>query len=202
VDNSCLVLPTEGKGVVSVGSVGPSKKKADYSNWGTHHIDVTAPGGWFRDGFGTPTFRAVSNQILSAYPESIARARNQLNDDGTPRTTSVVRDCQGATCAYYQWIQGTSMASPHAVGVAALIVSRWGGADSKHGGLTLHPRTTERVLWRTATFQPCPTPPLITYANEGRDPSFNALCQGTPWFNNIYGHGIVDALTAVTDCNG
>jgi subtilisin family serine protease len=41
----------------------------------------------------------------------------------------VVRDCQGGTCAYYQYLQGTSMASPHAVGVAALIVSQFGKPD-------------------------------------------------------------------------
>jgi subtilisin family serine protease len=202
VDNSCLVLPTEGKRVVSIGSVGPTTMKADYSNWGAEHIDVTAPGGYFRDGFGTPIYRTVATQILGPYPLNVAQEEGTLNPDGTPNTPFVVRDCQGTTCAYYQYIQGTSMASPHAVGVAALIVSRWGHKDQQLGGMTLDPHTTEKILLRTANPHPCPDPPLISYAQVGRPPSYDALCEGKPTENTIWGRGIVDALTAVTSRNG
>ena len=34
VNNSCLDLPTEGNNVISVSSIGPSKTKSDFSNWG------------------------------------------------------------------------------------------------------------------------------------------------------------------------
>ena len=54
VDNACLDMPTEGNDVISVSSVGPSKAKADYSNYGLEQNDVAAPGGYFRDFFGTP----------------------------------------------------------------------------------------------------------------------------------------------------
>jgi hypothetical protein len=89
------------------------------------------------------------------------------------------------------------MASPHAVGVAALIVSDRGHEDPKLGGLTLKPKETEKWLVSSATDHACPDPPLITYTNEGRPAEFNALCVGTAESNNIYGEGIVDALAAL-----
>lgn len=198
VDNSCLIMPTEGNNVLSIGSLGPSEIKADYSNWGTEQTAVTAPGGYFRDYAGTPQNRTVGNLVLSAYPESLAILFGDLNPDGTPNTPFVVRDCQGGTCAYYQYLQGTSMSSPHAAGVAALIVSRWGHRGG--GGLTLGPHQTEKILVRTATDHACAN---IDYTIPGRDrpASWNATCTGDASFNSIYGHGIVDALKAVTSRN-
>jgi subtilisin family serine protease len=197
VDNSCFVMPTEGNNVVSVGAVGPTTMKADYSNWGTEQTVVTAPGGYFRDGLGTPIFRTVDTQILSAYPLNVAIADGVLNPDGTPNTPFVVRDCQGSTCAYYQYIQGTSMASPHAVGVAALIVSEHGKKDKDLDGLTMEPVKVEKFMVRSATEHPCPDPPLLDYTPVGRPASWNATCTGGANFNSIWGHGIVDALRAV-----
>ncbi len=202
VDNSCLTMPTEGPNVVSVGAVGPSTTKADYSNWGAEGVDVTAPGGYFRDLLGTPQHRTVATQILGPYPLNVAIADGTLNPDGTPNTPFVVRDCKGTTCGYYQYIQGTSMASPHAVGVAALIVSRYGHPDPQRGGLELLPHQTEKILIRTATPHACPVPPVLDYTNVGRPASYTATCVGTAEENTIWGAGIVDALRAVTDRNG
>ncbi len=56
VTNDCLDLPSEGPHVIAVGSTGPSGTKSDFSNYGLGSIDLAAPGGWFRDGVGTPTF--------------------------------------------------------------------------------------------------------------------------------------------------
>jgi hypothetical protein len=91
------------------------------------------------------------------------------------------------------------MASPHAAGVAALIVSTHGHRDARHGGLTLDPRTVERVLTRTAKQTPCPSPPVATYPDEDLGPEFDAVCEGTLARNGFYGRGIVNALTAVID---
>jgi subtilisin family serine protease len=193
VDNNCLVLPEQGNNVIGVSAVGPSKRKADYSNYGYEKITVAAPGGWFRD-TGWPA-NGVPNLILAAYPKNVADEAGDLNPDGTPNTPFVVRDCKGSTCAYYQWIQGTSMASPHAVGVAALIVSQYGHRSGTD--ISLHPLFTQAYLEASATDTPCMTPNPFSYAAFGRPASYDTFCEGTPVYNGVYGHGIVDALRAV-----
>jgi lantibiotic leader peptide-processing serine protease len=198
IDNSCITVPTETEGVISVSSLGPSHAKSDFSNYGIEQTDVSAPGGWFRDFFGTDHHRVPENMILNAYPEALAIENGQVDENGEPIDPFVRRDCLGDVCAYYQFIQGTSMASPHAVGVVALIVSQFGVADSVHGGLTLDPKIVENVLFRTAQNWPCPDPPLVSYVNVGRPESWDALCVGTRDFNGFYGNGIVDALKAVS----
>jgi lantibiotic leader peptide-processing serine protease len=198
VDNSCITVPTETRGVISISALGPSGYKADYSNYGIEQTDFSAPGGWFRDYFGLPQNRQVENLNLSPYPLNVAIANGDLNPDGTPNTPFVLRDCRGSTCALYQYLQGTSMASPHAAGVAALIVSAHGKHDAQHGGLTLDPSAVERILTRTAKQTPCPSPPNFAYPDD-RDPTFDGVCEGTLARNGIYGRGVVNALTAVLD---
>ncbi len=90
------------------------------------------------------------------------------------------------------------MAAPHATGVAALIVSRYGSWLGAGRGFGLAPNRVRYVLLNSAQERACPTPPLVTYTAEGRSEEYNALCEGTREFNGFYGHGIVDALRAVT----
>ena len=194
VQGDCLDLPTMGDGVIGTISVGPSTKKADYSNWGSTYGEVSAPGGYFRDWFGTANYRSVDNLILAPYPENLAIANGDLDADGNPNTPFVVKDCKGTTCAYYQYLQGTSMASPHAAGVAALIVSKYG--EQRRGGFGLSPDKVARILFATASKTPCPADPVIVYPD--RSAKYTATCVGTAELNNIYGHGIVNALSAVS----
>ena len=200
VSNACLDMPTEGNHVLSISAVGPSGRKADYSNFGMEQINVAAPGGWFRDYLGTNRFRSNDNLILAAYPESVARANGEINKGGgipNKDNDAVVRDCRpaGGVCAYYQNIQGTSMAAPHATGVAALIISEFGVSDGK-GGLTMSPDAVKARLEGTATPHACPPGGVEDYTLVGR--TWTNTCTGTVEFNDFYGHGIVNALAAVS----
>lgn len=197
ITSSCLDLPSEAPNVISVSSIGPSGQKADYSNWGIDEVEVAAPGGWYRDGLGTPTYRTPGNMILGPYPEAVGRANGDIDAAGEPTNEFIVKQCAGTDCAYYQWIQGTSMASPHAVGVAALIVSQYGVTDAVHGGRTMSPDLVRDVLKGSAADHECTT---YNYALVGRHPasSYKVKCEGTAAYNNVYGDGIIDALAAVS----
>ncbi len=195
---SCVSLPGEAEHVISVSSTGISKRKAYYSSYGNGYVDVASPGG---DVYDTPgDTRDITKATLSAYPKALAVANGEIDENGDPTVPYVVKDCKGSVCAYYQYLQGTSMASPRAAGVAALIVSRYGKHDRAHGGLTLDPDKVEAILKGTATRTACPNPPAYTYTRhlpDGTTATATHTCEGAADDNGFYGRGIVDALRAV-----
>ena len=85
----------------------------------------------------------------------------------------------------YGYSQGTSMASPHATGVVALIRSTHGNWSS--------PRVLASLGVR-ADRLPCPEG---VYDPDGSG-AWLATCQGGPSGKGFYGLGVVDALDAVT----
>ncbi|WP_311932162.1 S8 family serine peptidase [Microbispora sp. H11081] len=195
---SCVSLPNEAEHVIAVSSTGISKRKSYYSSYGNGYVDVASPGG---DVYDTPgNTRDITKATLSAYPKALAVANGEIDANGNPTVDYVVKDCKGAVCAYYQYLQGTSMASPRAAGVAALIVSRYGERDRARGGLTMNPDTVEAILKGTATKTACPNPPDFTYTRilpSGSTVTATHTCEGGPSGNGFYGKGIVDALRAV-----
>ncbi|EHR49942.1 subtilisin-like serine protease [Saccharomonospora marina XMU15] len=84
----------------------------------------------------------------------------------------------------YESMCGTSMAAPHVAGVAALLASRLPGAT---------PRELRAALTGQASALACPTD--YDVAGDGTQ---DAYCTGYSGYNSFYGHGMVDALAAVS----
>ena len=198
VTNDCLDLPSEGPHVIAVGSLGPSTTKSDFSNYGVGSIDVSAPGGWFRDYFGTPQFSTPGNMVLSPYPLQPAIDEELVDENGVPLDdfTLVGCDSRGNNCGLYTYLQGTSMASPHVAGLAALVIEEH-GRGGRGRGYSLDPDTVREIIETTATDTACPVGGLEDYTDEGRPADWNAICAGGPADNGFYGEGIVNAAAAV-----
>ena len=89
------------------------------------------------------------------------------------------------------------MAAPHAVGVAALIISHYGRVDSNDpDGLTMDPAQVEQVLTVRARNQACPAAGTLRY--PGLPAEYTAVCSGRADRNGFYVAGIADAWRAIT----
>ncbi|MHA5053070.1 S8 family serine peptidase [Streptomyces sp. SD15] len=84
----------------------------------------------------------------------------------------------------YGFLQGTSMATPHVAGVAALLKSKYWWAT---------PAQLQALLKAEADNPGCPSEP---YDGNG-DGVVDATCEGGKRLNGFYGSGIVNALRAV-----
>jgi subtilisin family serine protease len=191
IDSNCLSVPTELDGVISVTAVGPSGRKAYYSDYSLKYARFSAPGG---DAFDTSDAHVdPTAQILAAYPEKVGRAVGDIDANGNPTTPFVVKDCHDGVCAYYQYLQGTSMAAPHAAGVAALAVSRFGtpAGDS----LVLDPRLTELAIALGADRHGCPQPRSYRYVLKQAEgtKTFAHVCDERLDTNSFYGRGVTSA---------
>ncbi|MGX1915553.1 S8 family serine peptidase [Streptomyces phaeochromogenes] len=152
--SECLDIPTQLPGVVTVAATGAKGIKSSFSNHGLGVIDIAAPGG-DSTRFQTPAPPATSGLILGPLP--------------------------GGNWGY---MAGTSMASPHVAGVAALIKSTHPHASAAK---------VKALLYAEADATPCTKP----YDIDG-DGKVDAVCEGPKNYNGFYGWGTADALDAVT----
>jgi subtilisin family serine protease len=172
ITNACIRIPAEIPGVVTVTATGAFGEKAYYSDYGIGVVDVAAPGGDRRFGVD-PAAGALNGRVLSTYILE------------QPTGSLVLEDCKPTIgCGKYAYLQGTSMAGPHVVGVLALIQSRYGPMSTG---------SAISILEQTADEHACPAE-----FNPGPPFDFAADCQGGTGNNGFYGHGEVNAYEAVT----
>jgi subtilisin family serine protease len=168
ITNACAVVPVEVPGVIGVTADGNKSIKSFYSSYGMGAVQVIAPGG---DSILQLTAAAPNGRVLSTYPAGFPCARP-------------VVDPSGAT---YCYLQGTSMASPHVAGLAALVASQ-------------HPTWSTGAITAkiTSTADPMACPDTAQYAFfPATDNGAPQVCTGGTAYNSFNGHGQVNALSAV-----
>jgi len=120
-DQSLVHIPADATGVISISATAPIgwalapltanlDRFASYSNYGTPAVTFAAPGG----DSAYPTNEIVVFRGVRQY----VWALDMVLSTGRVSATGV---------GSYTWMAGTSMAAPHATGVAALIIGKNGG---------------------------------------------------------------------------
>ena len=153
---------------------------ADYSSVGMSRVDVTAPGGDYFQATGTVQDAIIGAMSSTSDPvNGIWAFFDFLEQNAFPGLTSL----DGT--ARYGYLNGTSMSSPHAAGVAALIKQNhpnWG------------PDAIKAAVQRTAQHLDCPADWEPINSGDERE-----RCYGNGGRTSFFGHGLVDALAAAME---
>jgi subtilisin family serine protease len=186
VKNNCRVAPAELPGVMTVSATGPVGYPgydlwiADYSSVGMSRVDVTAPGGDYNRATGTRQDAVLAALSSTSDPDNgIWDFFDFLEVNGGPGFDGLTVLADGGY--RYGYLNGTSMASPHAAGVAALVVE-------KHPGWSQG--AVKAAVQRTAQHLDCPPAQLTG------DPR---TCYGDDGRTSFFGHGLVDAFAAAQE---
>src|SRR3989475_6864884 len=191
IHNDCIVIPVEISGVIGVTGDGHNMQanggylKSFFSSYGVSTADVVAPSG---DSIYGRNVEAPNGRVLSTWPPTLPCTPSVKEHTGDVAEPTVV----------YCYLQGTSMASPHVAGVAALIISMFGDLNNPSNG-KMSPGAVQAYLSQTADPQPCPSavPPgydaFVSVSNGAPQ-----VCTGGTGHNSWYGDGQVNAFSAVT----
>jgi subtilisin family serine protease len=188
VKNNCRVAPTELPGVLTVSATGPIGYPdydlwiADYSSVGMSRVDVAAPGGDYNRATGTRQDAILAALTSTSDPDDGIWDFFDFLNDNVPGFEGMTTLDQGYRYAY---LNGTSMSSPHAAGVAALV---------KEMHPNWSPGAVKAAVQRSAQHLDCPADwePL----NEGDE---RERCYGGGGRTSFFGHGLVDAAAAAQE---
>jgi lantibiotic leader peptide-processing serine protease len=179
VTNACAVVPAEIPGVIGVSGTGVEVRKSYFSNYGIGVADIAAPSG---DDLQVSA-EAPNGQVLSTVPKWFG----DLLEPEVPEFFE--KECTDGSCVYWAYFEGTSMATPHVTGAAALVRSRYGG---------MSPSSVVARLKETADPLACPPNPYLWPDFPQFSNGEPQTCQGGAGYNSFYGHGLLNALQAVS----
>ena len=183
VMNNCRVAPAELPGVLTASSTGPVGYPgydlwiADYSSVGMSRVDVAAPGGDYFRATNTRQDAVLGALSSTSDPDNgIWDFFDFLEENGGPAYDGLTVLADGGY--RYGFLNGTSMSSPHAAGVAALV-------KQMHPGWS--PGAIKAAVQRSAQQLSCPPVQL---------PGDPRHCYGNGGRTSFFGHGLVDAAAA------
>ncbi|MBF9238264.1 S8 family serine peptidase [Hymenobacter sp. BT683] len=156
-DQSWIRIPADATGVIAIAATGPVgwgkatqttnlDRFASYSNFGTPAVMFAAPGG----DFSYPDFSETTTMFGYYMPTYAMDMVLSTDKDGS-----------------YSWLAGTSMAAPHASGIAALVIGQHGGQ--------LDPARVEAIL--RASADDLGKPGRDPYYGYGRLNAYRAVSQ-------------------------
>ena len=180
---------------------GARDQLAYYSNYGSR-IDIAAPGGARK--MGIPRYDVGAEDVLyGGWGELGALTANGEICQDPSLASFLTFSCFKVTGSAFGWLQGTSMSSPNATGVAALTLGAHPGLSPD--ALLAKLQSTARINMANGTG---PNDPTDTGPSATSGPCTSGFCHldyytpGDPanpiTFADAYGAGMVNAAAAVS----